>query len=208
MDCNACWYCSYYLRVHPPSKRGRNIDYQRGPRKSLPAFWGALQIVAIVVNYISRVSVSVFVLVRVPYISLDCLDLVSAASRRLSSLFPCLSVSSVGSLSPPRFTEDSGASDCAVPVAIYYGVPRIIRFFRFRERSEQEVVFFVSVPIRVIRGQSISRDLLKIQRLSLGSPKISNFWGEEKWRQAKLAREFHLASPFRRRSGGNPLRST
>ena len=140
MDCNACWYCSYYLRVHPPSKRGRNIDYQRGPRKSLPAFWGALQIVAIVVNYISRVSVSVFVLVRVPYISLDCLDLVSAASRRLfspspvgqrsqqskpsvsvysldsldfvsaasrrlSSLFPCLSVSSVGSLSPRDFLK-------------------------------------------------------------------------------------------------------
>jgi hypothetical protein len=29
-------------------------------------------------------------------------------------------------------------------------------------------------------------------------PKIFNFWGEEKWRQAKLAREFLLASPFRR----------
>ena len=43
----------------------------------------------------------------------------------------------------------------------------------------------------------------KIQRLSLGAPKIFNFRGEEKWRQAKLAREFHLASPFRRRSGGN-----
>ena len=26
--------------------------------------------------------------------------------------------------------------------------------------------------------------LLKIQRLSLGAPKIFNFWGEEKWRQA------------------------
>ena len=32
----------------------------------------------------------------------------------------------------------------------------------------------------------------------MGSPKIFNFWGEEKWRQAKLAREFLLASPFRR----------
>ena len=32
----------------------------------------------------------------------------------------------------------------------------------------------------------------------MGSPKIFNFWGEEKWRQAKLAREFFLASPFRR----------
>ena len=28
--------------------------------------------------------------------------------------------------------------------------------------------------------------------------KIFNFWGEEKWRQAKLAREFLFASPFRR----------
>ena len=42
----------------------------------------------------------------------------------------------------------------------------------------------------------ISRDLLKIQRLSLGSPKISNFWGEEKWRQAKLVCEFHLEAHF------------
>ncbi len=33
---------------------------------------------------------------------------------------------------------------------------------------------------------------------SNGVPKIFNFWGEEKWRQAKLAREFLLASPFRR----------
>jgi hypothetical protein len=32
----------------------------------------------------------------------------------------------------------------------------------------------------------------------MGPPKIFNFWGEEKWRQAKLAREFLLASPFRR----------
>ena len=32
----------------------------------------------------------------------------------------------------------------------------------------------------------------------MGSPKIFNFWGEEKWRQTKLAREFLLASPFRR----------
>ena len=32
----------------------------------------------------------------------------------------------------------------------------------------------------------------------MGSPKIFNFWGEEKWRQAKLACEFLLASPFRR----------
>ena len=41
-----------------------------------------------------------------------------------------------------------------------------------------------------------------------GPRKSVDFWGEEKWRQAKLAREFHLASPFRRRSGGNLLRST
>ena len=33
---------------------------------------------------------------------------------------------------------------------------------------------------------------------SNGDPKIFKFWGEEKWRQAKLAREFLLASPFRR----------
>ena len=44
---------------------------------------------------------------------------------------------------------------------------------------------------------------------SIGVPEnLLIFWGEEKWRQAKLAREFHLASPFRRRSGGNLLRST
>ena len=41
-----------------------------------------------------------------------------------------------------------------------------------------------------------------------GPRKSADFWGEEKWRQAKLAYEFHLASPFRRRSGGNILRST
>ena len=43
---------------------------------------------------------------------------------------------------------------------------------------------------------SILRDLLKIQRLSLGSPKIFNFWGEEKWRQTKLACEFILQAHF------------
>ena len=32
----------------------------------------------------------------------------------------------------------------------------------------------------------------------MGSPKIFNFGGEEKWRQVKLACEFLLASPFRR----------
>ena len=41
-----------------------------------------------------------------------------------------------------------------------------------------------------------------------GPRKSVDFWGEEKWRQAKLAREFHLASPFRRRSGGNLFRRT
>ena len=30
----------------------QGVDCQRGPRKSLPAFWGALQFVAIVVNNI------------------------------------------------------------------------------------------------------------------------------------------------------------
>ena len=55
------------------------------PLRSAAGTLIAAQIVAIVVNYISRVSVSVFVLVRVPYISLDCLDLVSAASRSLYS---------------------------------------------------------------------------------------------------------------------------
>ena len=50
----------------------------------------------------------------------------------------------------------------------------------------------------------ILRDLLKIQRLSLGSPKIFNFWGEEEVRQAKLVCEFLLASHFRR---GPPMMS-
>ena len=50
-----------------------------------------------------------------------------------------------------------------------------------------------------------ARASLKVYR---GPRKSVDFWGEEKWRQAKLAREFHLASPFRRRSGCNLLRST
>ena len=45
-------------------------------------------------------------------------------------------------------------------------------------------------------GSLSPRDLLKIQRLSLGSPKISNFWGEEKWRQAKLVASFILQAHF------------
>ena len=77
----------------------------------------------------------------------------------------------------------------------------------FCELASKEFIF--SLPYRAeIQTISTNHYLLKIQRLSLGSPKISNFWGEEKWRQAKLVCEFHLASPFRRRSGCNWLRST
>ena len=49
-------------------------DLGRGPRKSLFAFWGALQVVAIVVNHTSRVF------------SLDSLDLTSEASRSMNKV--------------------------------------------------------------------------------------------------------------------------
>ena len=66
------------------------------------------------------------------------------------------------------------------------------------------VIWQVSLPHFIHLRFSV-RALLKVYR---GPRKSLDFWGEEKWRQAKLAREFHLASPFRRRSGGNILRST
>ena len=160
---------SYFSPCHPTNFRvaRQDVDCQRGPRKSLPAFWGALQY---------------------------------CRNCRLFHL-PCPSVLVRGQSIPLERGRMLIASGVPEKSADFWGALQHCRHCR-QPHSR------VSVPIRARPWLVYPLRFTEDSATVIGVPENFQFLGRGEMAASQTRSEFHLASPFRQRSGGNPLRST